>query len=1740
MKKHLLPLLIVAALLVAACSAQTPAAPTATPLAATPAPVEPTPSPVEAATAAPAAQPEATAVPAAQAATTESGALTTDALKNAAYSGIYEEPVTLTDGIYEAGPLTVQYLDGAELETDLDGDGVADAVVFLLERGDGTANILYMAAQLNQGGQPVDAGAVRLDEVQVKSAALADGQIQLELITAGPGDGDCCPSYIASTRYGLEDGQLVELPGDGQELVAVSEDDLNGANWTLVEINYDTPALPDAEITMSFADGKISGFGGCNDFHSRFILGQDNPLVMTTSPVIATQRACPEPALDQETAFFTALDGVAQWGYEFGQLALYYPDAESGAYGRLLFAPASAETTADDGEGAMAGALWATPWQWTSFTSPVEQVDIETPESYLLAFAEDGTVSIVADCNNAAGTYTDEDGALTIAIGPMTAAACPEGSRSDQFVALLGSAARYFFQDGQLFIDLLADGGTLAFAPAAAETKADAGEGALAGIPLLPADIANDEGGAAVATGEWAYTAAAVARHYLEPVAMLLDMSGPIQRDYTEWAPRSGQIIGVFTRPLAPAPTAYQVNLPVQPTGASVDVDNDGEEDAGVQVFAANLGTNLVGDSYLEQIEQGGFTSYLKDPQTGDIRQGALLVYAPDDAQGFPSSAGEDGIYFTADDPTVGLPAGWTLAILGEDGQVTFDRSREATLDILEAAAYASSDFSDQGILESFNSLIDLLAVRYSYTELRNLDWEQIRQEYLPRVEAADAAGDFAAYYAAMNDLALSVRDAHVYLSGGTLEYKVAAAEPIEQAFGGGLGAEVKELSDGAVVVTYLDPEGPGAQAGWQVGTEIVSVDGVAIGDRIDTLPFAETAGNPEVIRLQQMKKALAFPAGAETTIEYRQPEASDVLSATLTAVEGAFVSAPKPAVDDADISFKDLGDGIWYVQWKEFHDPLYKIAIWEKLMEKAAGATGLIIDMRQNGGGATDLMYTLASYFFTADDPAQGHWIDSYTYDEKAGDLVKEFASDRTLSSPRPELTFNGAVAVLVGEGSASAAEYLPQFLQRQGRAVVVGEHGTEGAGGYLEQAAMPGGFVFHFTKGRTFFAGTDELNLEAKGVTLDTRVPITLENELAKQEGRDVVLEAAIVALGEEAARLFAERLPGTTLQLMTLQVVGEDGQFVQVNPTNPLSYTITFAADGVLSIQAGCNQVSAGYELGSAGAITITPGAATLAACPDDGLGEQFVAALAQVALLQTDGQVYVLAYPSEDTPVNILMTPVEDSAGQGEGAISDGAGSENGELPPELVAQLDAYLDSQVYTDGGDLTRAAPGLVLLVDTPQGRYLNAAGVSSLEEGVPMQVDDRLFIGSSTKSFTVVLLMQLQEEGVLSLDDRLSDWLPELAAQIPNGDEITLSQLANHTSGIWEYAPSLIGPGTIDPALLAKGYTPEELVQYAIDNGTPDFAPGEGWKYSNTGYVLMGMVAEAATGQPLAELYKERIFDPLGLETAVLVEGVAQEGEITSQGYWYDAGTVYNNTGWNASQGWSAGGLAMAAEDLATYAKALASGRLFQNPDTLAQMLTFNEDAAAVLAPYGLGLFDFGGGYWGHEGTTPAAQSLWYINPDEQILVVGLTNDGSYSASGFVNVRNILEGKGPQPFPPELMLPAIDLIPGIAANWEWQQTVALSETVDADPGTTIALKKDGGASALSATCGPVEGTFAAAAPDAIAFELDASAATCPAGDPLVELLGLLETVDSWRFDNGRLVMALDDGTELIFALPY
>jgi heat shock protein HslJ len=367
MRMHILLILIVASLLIAACvPVQTVA------VAPTPA----IPMPTETAAAAVSPAPAAEVVPA------DVSVIPVEALMNATYSGIYDEPVTLTEGLYEGAPFvegdasrpTVEYINGVELNGDLDGDGVDDAVVFLLERGGGSGAFTYVAAQHNRDGKPVDAGAVWIeDRIGVRSAAIENGQVVLDIIMQGPGDAACCGSHKAHKTYALQEGRLVETTVEGGELVRVSSADLDGTAWTLLQLGEGKPALPDAEVTIRFGDGQISGSGGCNSYNSSFNLGKDNPFVMTTGPVVATQKSCPDPIGNQEIAYLAALENVSRWGYVFGKLTLYYADGTDGE-SRLLFAPQAASETVQ------ADTLTGQTGQWVSFTNPVEQFDLPSED----------------------------------------------------------------------------------------------------------------------------------------------------------------------------------------------------------------------------------------------------------------------------------------------------------------------------------------------------------------------------------------------------------------------------------------------------------------------------------------------------------------------------------------------------------------------------------------------------------------------------------------------------------------------------------------------------------------------------------------------------------------------------------------------------------------------------------------------------------------------------------------------------------------------------------------------------------------------------------------------------------------------------------------------------------------------------------------------------------------------------------------------------------------------------------------------------------------------------------------------------------------------------------------------------------------------------------------------------------------------------------------------------------------
>jgi D-alanyl-D-alanine carboxypeptidase len=245
-------------------------------------------------------------------------------------------------------------------------------------------------------------------------------------------------------------------------------------------------------------------------------------------------------------------------------------------------------------------------------------------------------------------------------------------------------------------------------------------------------------------------------------------------------------------------------------------------------------------------------------------------------------------------------------------------------------------------------------------------------------------------------------------------------------------------------------------------------------------------------------------------------------------------------------------------------------------------------------------------------------------------------------------------------------------------------------------------------------------------------------------------------------------------------------------------------------------------------------------------------------------------------------------------------------------------------------------------------------------------------------------------------------------MAAQVPNGEQMTLRQLANHTTGIWDYGDPILEAGATDTSLRQKTFTPEEIMAYALENGEPQFDPGEDGAYSNTNYILLGMALEKATGQSMAELYQTRIFTPLALNNTFLLEGVPEEGQIVD-GYFTpesendeEAGLV-NATDWNATQGWTAGAIASNAEDMAIYTETLASGELFSDPDSLAQMTAFQEVDPVkfgLMSGYGLGVGVFpleAAEAWGHTGGTTGFATLIMTIPEKDTNLVYLTNSAN-----------------------------------------------------------------------------------------------------------------------------------------------
>jgi D-alanyl-D-alanine carboxypeptidase len=299
--------------------------------------------------------------------------------------------------------------------------------------------------------------------------------------------------------------------------------------------------------------------------------------------------------------------------------------------------------------------------------------------------------------------------------------------------------------------------------------------------------------------------------------------------------------------------------------------------------------------------------------------------------------------------------------------------------------------------------------------------------------------------------------------------------------------------------------------------------------------------------------------------------------------------------------------------------------------------------------------------------------------------------------------------------------------------------------------------------------------------------------------------------------------------------------------------------------------------------------------------------------------------------------------------------------------------------------------APGALAEVRTPSRVRRAAAGVSERQPRVPLHATDRWRIASLTKSFVATVVLELATEGKLSLDDTVEHWLPGL---VPNGAAITVRELLDHTSGLFNYNDD----ASWEPTLLAdphRIWLPKELIALA-DSHPLYFPPGTDWHYANTNYVLLGLVIEAATGRSIDDELRDRILQPLGLaETAFpvgpddsgLVHGYVGRATLMSATPLVDATSILN-----PSWLWAAGALVSNADDVTTFYARLLSGHILQ-PGLVTAMETVTPPARE----YGLGLMRFDtpcGTGFGHEGDFNAYRTVAVARPNGSRAAVVMVN--------------------------------------------------------------------------------------------------------------------------------------------------
>ena len=317
-------------------------------------------------------------------------------------------------------------------------------------------------------------------------------------------------------------------------------------------------------------------------------------------------------------------------------------------------------------------------------------------------------------------------------------------------------------------------------------------------------------------------------------------------------------------------------------------------------------------------------------------------------------------------------------------------------------------------------------------------------------------------------------------------------------------------------------------------------------------------------------------------------------------------------------------------------------------------------------------------------------------------------------------------------------------------------------------------------------------------------------------------------------------------------------------------------------------------------------------------------------------------------------------------------------------PEVQKRLEKAVQDNLKKYGGQ--SPIPGALVGVWAPgKGTWVQGIGLSDLTARRAANIQDKVRIGSNTKTFVVGVILQLVDEGRLGLDDPISKF--DLGVRIPNARNITVRQLCNMTSGLFEvYESPQLEKAVTTP--LAR-MSPRELIKVAVKNA-PYFPPGKGWHYTNTGYLILGLIIEAITGNTIEDEIYSRFTKPLGLSHTTFPTAYPGMPCPYMHGYdldenrqWIDVSIMYDPLAV-----WSAGVMISNMQDMKKWVKAYVTGKT-NSPETQRERLKC-VDTKGMGAGFGLGIVCTSGWYGYTRGIAGYNTAAYYLPQEDATIIV------------------------------------------------------------------------------------------------------------------------------------------------------